>query len=119
MKQLFLTLAFLVTSKVAWADGLIYQLPPDGSWAQFSVKTVATCEYELPDGLKLQSGVDLATKVESESRLTLGSVGQENIEGQECRWIEVAIEPTKKQEGVYDLILLKMLIPVKHLVHGE
>jgi hypothetical protein len=37
----------------ATADGLIFSLPPDGTWAEFSAIHESTCQISLPDGIKL------------------------------------------------------------------
>ncbi len=90
------------------ADGLIQQLPTDGSWVRFDV----TGEGRSPAG---EVGVTL------KGTLTLRSVGRETVDGTECRWIETEtkIELTRagRNEEVTDI--LRMLIPEKFLTADQ
>ncbi|HEV3163383.1 MAG TPA: hypothetical protein VGZ22_05040 [Isosphaeraceae bacterium] len=94
---------------VVIADGLIHQLPKDGSWVRFD----ATGEGLSPGG-----EVTLTLK----GTVTVKSVGMEVVDGTICRWIEIetgmeasgARGPRGPQTEVF-----KLLIPEKHLVPGQ
>ncbi len=88
----------------AIADGLIQQLPTDGSWVRFDV----TGEGRSPAG---EVGVTL------KGTLTLRSVGRETVDGTECRWIETEtkIEFTRADRNEEVTDILKLLIPEKFL----
>ncbi len=91
------------------ADGLIHQLPKDGSWVRFD----ATGEGLAPGG---------EVTVSLKGTVTVKSVGVEEIDGTICRWIEIEAEieaggargPLGRQTEVF-----KLLIPEKHLVAGQ
>jgi len=85
------------------ADGFMYQLPEDGTWARFDMAGKAV----EPDGkLTTISGT-----------LTLSSVGTVEVDGQKCRWIELGTEAKRNNQEFFDFE--KLLIPEKHLVNGE
>lgn len=87
------------------ADGLIYRLPDDGSLARYSIKQTMA----LPKG----------NPMTVEGSLTLASVGQEKVQNEACRWLEIAIEvkPAAEQRSVKTIF--KALIPEKRLQKGE
>jgi hypothetical protein len=80
----------------AQADGLLYQLPKDGSWARYVVET--------PDG-------------PIDASLTMASVGRETVDGHDCRWIEVKLEVTN--DSGTETWVLKCLVPERHLGRGK
>jgi hypothetical protein len=92
---------------LAHADGLVFQLPPDGTWARYAVKTDQ--EFGYGDGPK--------QKVEITGTLTISSVGELTRHEQKCRWIELKAE--SKTKGVYPKLVLKMLIPEDRLQRGQ
>ena len=94
----FLVCAFtLLGTTGASADGLVYQLPADGSWA----------DYEL----RFTSSATVTTGL-----LRLRSVGRTQVDGDECRWIELSVtntDPPAPDE------LFKLLIPEQYLNGGS
>lgn len=85
------------------ADGFLYQLPEDGTWARFDMAGKAV----EPNGKETTiSGT-----------LTLSSVGTVDVDGQKCRWIELGTEAKRNNQEFFDIE--KLLIPEKHLVKGE
>ena len=66
------------------AQGLIWELPPDGSWVRFE----GTYEKEMPG----PDTNDLNTKLQWTRHLIISSVGSEmaDFEGEQtaCRWLE-------------------------------
>jgi hypothetical protein len=95
-----LILPLAATPKVA-ADGLITQLPDDGSWAEFELKLALTENGE---------------KRERSAYLRLGCVGQEEHQGAKCRWVEFQlsrIEPPQPDE------VMKILLPAESLKSGK
>jgi hypothetical protein len=88
------------------ADGLVFQMPPDGTWARFDVKT---------DG-EFKPGQSPAQKIAFPGTLTISSVGQVTRNEQKCRWVELKSET--KTEGVHPKLTLKMLIPEEHCQRG-
>jgi hypothetical protein len=105
-KQVALIVAFcLSAASPLQADGLLYRLPKDGTWARYSVKQ----NFRLPKGLKLST----------EGTLILASVGQEKVNDEVCRWIEMVLEwKVDGQKGTRKSIF-KALIPEKRLKKGE
>ncbi len=99
-----------VGGNLSWADGLIHQLPADGTWARYDLqmKSTARTEGRAPRDFELKGS------------LTVSSVGQVTEEGEKCRWIEVKSEvsPVGQPKDIAR-ILLKLLIPEKHLRRGE
>ncbi len=85
----------------ATADGLITQLPDDGSWAEFELKLTLTENGE---------------KRERSAYLRLSSVGQDEHQGAKCRWVELQIsriEPPQPDE------VTKILVPEESLKTGK
>jgi hypothetical protein len=99
------TLAFfcaVVASPLAYAEGLLFQLPEDGSFVRFSVKT------EYKGDLKEKSATGI---------LTMSSVGKETLRGAACRWIEIkSVETVGSRQTTS---VSKILLPVRLLAKGK
>ena len=100
-------LVCLFTVVPAYADGLIFQLPPDGTWARYTMTTEA--EFKLSKR-RMQ-------KITIVGTLTVSSVGEVRRNEQKCRWIEMKWE--SENRGVHRKLLLKLLIPEEYLRRGE
>lgn len=105
--------AFLAATVLLWAgrtnaDGIIGQLPPDGSWAQFDV---------AGEGLDANGKASVTLK----GTLKLSSVGREMRDGEACRWIEIetAIEFKSGDKQGEQAETLKLLIPEQFLARGQ
>ncbi len=85
------------------ADGLIYQVPPDGTWVRFQTDGTR----EAPDG----------KVVPLTGTITLSSVGVAKVDGEVCRWIEFGGEAKLNDESATQFH--KLLIPEKHLGKGQ
>src|SRR5262245_31945329 len=86
------------------ADGLLYQLPEDGSWVYFEGKYT----FKL-DGME--------QAVAGTGTLTMASVGKA-VEGSEaCRWIEFKV--CLKDSGSEHTLIRRLLIPETYLKKGE
>lgn len=94
----------LATSSISHAEGLLYALSEDGSWVSFEMVGTAT-DPESKDPDKI------------EGTITMSSVGVEIIDGQRCRWIEIAGESTLN--GKEFISADKLLIPEEHLAKGK
>src|SRR5262249_52506424 len=92
--------ALLLLSRVP-ADGLIYRLPEDGSFARFDMEAT-------------KGAAGKAEKVQG--ALLLSSVGRKDVAGKPCRWIEFKIIG---QLGKEDTSIIKVLIPEDKLREGE
>ncbi|MSR58879.1 MAG: hypothetical protein EXS05_14715 [Planctomycetaceae bacterium] len=105
--SLFGTIAgCLLFPVAARADGLIYELPDDGTWVRYNV---------LLEILDAEGAAELNLK----GTVTIRSVGRENDNGESCRWIEWK-SVQEQGAGKPDRIeLFKLLIPEKHLKAGE
>jgi hypothetical protein len=91
----------LVTTPRATADGLITQMPDDGSWAEFELKLTLTENDQ---------------KRELSAYLRLSSVGQVEHQGKQCRWVELQVsrtEPPTPDE------LAKILVPEESIKSGK
>jgi hypothetical protein len=72
----------------AYADGLLYNLPKDGTWATYEITGTATIEVKT-------YGIQ---KLKNVGTLKIASVGQVSEAGQPCRWIEIKMEMEIIQE---------------------
>ena len=100
---------FIAPDSVVVADGLIHQLPKDGSWAQYDV----TGEGLTPTG---------DVRVTVTGKVTVKSVGQEKVDGVDCRWIEIESEMDARSvrgPRSWSTEDYKLLIPEKRLVAGQ
>ena len=91
----------LAAAPSATADGLITQLPDDGSWAEFELKLTLTQNDQ---------------KREHSAYLRLSSVGQVEHQGNKCRWVELQVtrtEPPQPDE------VAKILVPEESLKSGK
>jgi hypothetical protein len=91
----------LAATPRATADGLITQLPDDGSWAEFELKLTL---------------IENGQKRERSAYLRLSSVGQDENQGTKCRWIELQVsrtEPPQPDE------VAKILVPEESLKSGK
>ena len=84
----------------ARADGLIYQLPADGSQIRY--------DMEIAIG---------AQNVNLKGSVTVSSVGKATENGENCRWIEIKMITT--DEGQDHIVISKALVPEKHLGKGK
>lgn len=103
MRTMLLFAAVLLVPTVARADGLLYQLPPDGSWATFDMT------------LTFNPDTDNERKLKGWSKMS--SVGTATENGEPCRWIEINL--TFNDDNQDRTIISKALIPEKHLKEGE
>ena len=106
MKNLFAACVLALTVGVetsAHAEGLFYQLPKDGSWAEYTIDGVGT----NPDD----------TEVTLRGTVKMSSVGKVQVEGKPCRWIELRTEGKRNDDKFTDTV--KLLIPEKHLAKGQ
>jgi len=95
-------LLVLALAPAARADGLVYQLPPDGTSVRYDTETTATVD-----------GQERTTK----GSLTISSVGKAQAEGEDCRWIEIkSITRVNDQDRIS---ITKCLIPEKFLTKGQ
>ncbi len=87
---------------MAPADGLLYQLPNDGSWVQFKMNATSGSKND---------------QREITGTLKMSSVGTSEENGEKCRWIE--IQMTMNVGGQERAIVAKVLIPEKDLKRGK
>ncbi len=97
----------------ALAEGIIWQLPPDGSWVRLE-GTYAQSEIR-PDSAT--GKLEISPWIE---RVWIKSVGEEQAEYQgemvPCRWLEIKVERGREREGKIDtgltgLEIYKVLVP--------
>ncbi len=86
----------------ARADGLIYQLPADGTSVRFDTEVTFT-----------NNGQERMLQ----GSLTISSVGQATVDNEKCRWIEFK-NVTKTDQGER-IAIAKFLIPEKDLGKGK
>jgi len=91
------------------ADGLIYNLPKDGTWVSYQVE------------VRMVTDGKTNTWTNSTDKFRLASVGEVVEDGQKCRWIEIAWNAmvTKADTAVREKHVIKVLIPEKSLMKGE
>lgn len=115
VRSLFLAVFLVISaSGPLCAQGLIWELPPDGSWVRFE----GTYEKEMPG----PEANDLPVKLKWTRHLIISSVGSEmaDFEGEQtaCRWLEFKTITGKETESGIDPNisgprLYKVLIPEK------
>jgi hypothetical protein len=78
----------------AFGDGLIYQLPSDGSWVRYKLSEEGTAVITFPPGDPAPPGPGGSTPSRAKIRgsLELRSVGKVDMDGEACRWIELKLE---------------------------
>ena len=114
------------------ADGLVYRLPADGTWVRYRLSEQGHLAIVFPANMNVPPALKNAQElpIKSTGSLVLRSVGQQDLDGQSCRWIELELEvrilsklpdpatgelQAKKEDRH---IVLKMLIPEKYLSDG-
>jgi hypothetical protein len=112
MRYCVLSLIASLIGSSAFADGLVFQLPPDRTWARYAVKH---------DG-EFGHGNEPKQKLTGDGAVTVSSVGQVTRNEQKCRWIEVKQESKAHVSGdgdVSNINVLKMLVPEDRLQRGQ
>lgn len=115
---LLLLLLATVASDV-FADGLIWQLPPDGTIVEFQGESQAEVTPVLAKEFagKLPSeaieSLERAQKVNMPITVVVSSVGEVKRAEQNCRWIELKMQSSGQEN------ILKVLVPEKCLARGE
>lgn len=108
LTALIAAISFVANASPISAEGLIHQLPADGSWVRFD----ATGE-----------GLDSVGKatVSVKGTITLKSVGRETRDSTDCRWIELetVLEYQRGDQNGKQDETLKLLIPEKYLTAGQ
>ncbi len=108
--SMVVSIVFLIASSAS-ADGLIYSLPSDGSWATFKYEQKAT-EVKTLDG-------EILPDVNVSGTFSIRSVGKEQTDKGPARWIELEarwVPDERRLEG--RVIILRMLIPESSLKRG-
>jgi hypothetical protein len=134
LKRLVLVLSAFVplcTAAPSIADGLIFSLPADGTWVEYSGTHDSNYKMDFPP--EVLARMDAAGKAKMQSflgpqkmreTLRVSSVGSEKYGDKPCRWIELrrsvkSRAPETKPEQSNPNLLLKLLIPEKELVRGN
>jgi hypothetical protein len=104
---LFAFFALVLSASLVQADGLLCDLPKDGSWVTYDADVNATGP----------GGMNMTIK----GTFNLASVGEATEGGEPCRWIEVEFKLAmvmgdRKNEKTE---VYKLLIPEKYLAKGE
>ena len=105
--------AVVLVASSARGDGLVYQLPPDGSWVRFR----ATMSHDAPGGQ--------GEPAKMNATFTMRSVGSETVEGEKCRWIEMELAPANPPDaqqgapGGPPHVVCKLLLQEKNLQEGK
>ena len=87
-----------------FADGFVYQLAKDGAWVRYQVEG----KGKMPNG----------TNVTQVGKLTMSSVGIQNVDGKLCRWIEITTD-IRLSDRPASQRTIKLLIPEEHLGKGK
>ena len=126
---LLAAVGLMFLSDRAGADGLIYRLPPDGSWAIYRSEQHAEHQLTVPPGVELaeRARATLPKTAVVTGFLVLRSVGVEQVDGRPCRWIEIehAVQMAGQTASGAEAergerqILLKLLVPEGRLAPGQ
>jgi hypothetical protein len=121
MRQgLFATFLLLASGGVAFADGVAYRLPPDGTWVKYRItpgEEFTVEEFRTDDrGKRVFTKVEVPKVPKGEKREDLflvRSVGRVDLDGKPHRWLELVNEPAEegKEKPARTVYVLKMLIP--------
>lgn len=108
MRSSFLTALLVLVPLAARADGLIDRLPNDGAWAEFEV---------TGKGI----GADGQSRTTIDGKLTLSSVGREEVSGEPCRWIEIKsqMRDLRGENRAETTGVLKLLLVERRLQRGQ
>lgn len=111
--------SLVLASSVARGEGVIWELPPDGSWVRLE-GTYAQTEVRADSAT---GKLEIAPWIE---RLWIKSVGEETAEYQgkmvPCRWLEIKVERGREREGRIDtgltgLQIYKVLVPTTKVLY--
>lgn len=107
-----------ILGNIAWGQGIVTQLPEDGSWVRFE-GTYSQVEIRPETAA---GKVEIAPWIE---HVTIKSVGKETASYRDeevpCRWIEIKIERGRERDGKIDtgltgLEIYKVLIPEEAVI---
>lgn len=107
----------------ALGDGLVFNLPSDGTFAEFREENRFVTQAVLSDKLKamLPAAERERSRPEEKGEMTgivrISSVGHSRRAGQDCRWIELTRVPSGQDEPSNHI--LKILVPEKYLRRGK
>lgn len=106
-------LAVVLCGSTVRAQGLP-QLPGDGTWVRYD----GTYVVEQP------GAEPAAARKQYTQRITISSVGQEMVEGEPARWIEIKVETSREgadsvEQGKYGLKLFKVLVRERDVRLGQ
>ena len=96
-------IVLVLTAGVARGEGLLYQLPKDGTWARYECTTTA------------ESGGATVTVPGS---VWIASVGQVTVNDETCRWIEVRIKKETVKALVPEKLVAKGKLTIDHVVRA-
>jgi hypothetical protein len=103
----------------AFADGLIWRLPPDGTFVEFrgesqgEFKPVLSKEFAKQLPSKEIEKLEHVQSFKMQNTVTVSSVGEIRRAEQNCRWIELQMRAGDNEH------VLKILVPEKYLTRGE
>jgi hypothetical protein len=101
---LFVLFSAALLTQTARADGLIYQLPPDGTSVRYDYENKVTVNGQEAMG---------------KGSFTVSSVGKTVVDGAECRWIEFKSISKRSDTGMEFVRITKILIPEEHIGRGK
>jgi hypothetical protein len=101
---------------LAFAGGIAYRLPPDGTWAKYKIASgdeYILEEFHTQDGRRVFTKVDLPPAPKKEDLFLVRSVGRFDVAGVPHRWLELVNEPAVEGQEMppVRVIVLKLLIP--------
>jgi len=121
LMHIVVLICLFVASRSVKADGLIYQLPKDGSWVRYEVvlhhwdyTPLHSPQEDLGDERRTRPREDYDRGV-----MVVQSVGKVTVDGEACRWIELKAEPpADNKRPITAAQVYKMLIPEQDLKAG-
>lgn len=99
--KLMAVISLMLTAGSAFADGLIYQLPKDGTFVLYDL------DFKLTAGDQ---------NIEAKGAFRVSSVGTVTENDKKCRWIEVKM--TINAGGKDRVVIGKLLVPEENLKAG-
>lgn len=109
-------LALLILAQPCLGQGLLFSLPPDGSWIQYEGEVKQIDQRPDPETGQLKTAAELKWI----RHVRIQSVGQETAEfrgtQQPCRWIEISVRTGVQSEegldpGIVGTRVYKVLVP--------
>jgi hypothetical protein len=122
IKVLLLVIIIELLPNLLYSDGLILQLPKDGTWADYQFDfTVRNDDWTRPTEDRKNVITQKAHAEHEKGKFRIASIGKVTNGEETARWIEFVITYEREVERSYlpKKEVMKVLVSEKYLVKGE